>query len=40
MLVGKRGIGLKEKEGDLLLQKVNIKLSIFYIEKIELKNSI
>ena len=35
--IGKRGIGNKRKEGDLITPKGNLKLNIFYTEKIELK---
>ena len=33
--LGKRGIGYKKREGDLIIQKVNIGLSIYCIEEIE-----
>ena len=30
--IGKRGIGCKKKEGDLITPKVNLKLNIFYLK--------
>ena len=36
--VGKRGINLKKREGDLITPKGNLKLKQFITEKIELKS--
>ena len=35
--IGKRGIGYKKKEGDLITPKGRYKIKYIYIEKIELK---